>query len=163
MTVSLTASARQRTRPPRSGRRRSPPRFPRPCSSRTGSTRSGTRSRQPTLPINAARRGERPAAANASPPPSPPPPAPLSAQPPPRPEESAPAAPRLAGAAVRVLIEGGVLLLIALTPWAFGCLPPVYQSLLYLAVAALLALWAVRTLLERRLIWATCPLGLALA
>jgi O-antigen ligase len=80
--------------------------------------------------------------------------------PPPRTQESVPAAP---GAAVRGLIEGGVLLLVALTPWAFGCLPPVYQSLLYLAVAALLGLWAVRMLLERRLVWATCPLGLCLA
>jgi O-antigen ligase len=81
---------------------------------------------------------------------------------PPRHEANVRAAPKL-GAAVRVLIEGGVLFVVVLTPWAFGCFPPVYQALLYLAVAVLLALWAVRMLLERRLIWTTCPLGLCLA
>ncbi len=61
------------------------------------------------------------------------------------------------------VMEALVLALTALAPWAFGAVDPPYEFLLYSGVAALLTLWAARTLLEGRLIWQRCPLAVCLA
>jgi tetratricopeptide (TPR) repeat protein len=61
------------------------------------------------------------------------------------------------------LMEAIVLALVCLSPWPFGSVEPDAELALYAGVAVLLALWAVRWLLERRLTWAKCPVVLCLA
>src|SRR5262245_16099027 len=60
-------------------------------------------------------------------------------------------------------MEGVVLLLVALLPWAFGGARAVFEFALFVGVAALMVLWAARMLLERRPILAACPITLCLA
>src|SRR5436189_1292757 len=55
---------------------------------------------------------------------------------------------------LRVTIEAGVLLLVCLSPWAFGCIEPEFEAILYWGLAILIVLWGARTLLEQRLRWA---------
>src|SRR6202035_1421567 len=56
-------------------------------------------------------------------------------------------------AAVRGAIEGGVLLLVALSPWPLGSVELSCEFLLYVCIAFLLSLWGVRMLLEGQLSW----------
>jgi O-antigen ligase/tetratricopeptide (TPR) repeat protein len=60
-------------------------------------------------------------------------------------------------------IEALVLAMVCLSPWAFGGVDPLGQFVLYAGVAGVLALWAVRMLLDGRLSWARCPVLLCLA
>jgi O-antigen ligase len=60
-------------------------------------------------------------------------------------------------------IEALVLAMACLSPWAFGGIDPLGQFVLYAGVAGVLALWAVRILLDGRLPWARCPVLLCLA
>jgi O-antigen ligase/tetratricopeptide (TPR) repeat protein len=65
--------------------------------------------------------------------------------------------------AVQALMEGVVLALVCLSPWAFGAVHPLFEGILYGGVAGLVALWGVRMLLEGRLTWKACPVALCLA
>jgi tetratricopeptide (TPR) repeat protein len=60
-------------------------------------------------------------------------------------------------------MEVGVLVLVCLSPWAFGSAGAEYESALYGGLALLLGLWAARILLERALSWTMCPVALVLA
>jgi hypothetical protein len=64
---------------------------------------------------------------------------------------------------LRVLIEGGLLALVCLSPWAFGAVDPVYEAALYAGLVLLALLWAARLLVEGRLVLRRCPLLLCLA
>src|SRR5438093_123755 len=60
-------------------------------------------------------------------------------------------------------MEALVLALVILSPWSFGAVEPELEFVLFAGVAALLALWGARMLLEGRLRWAKCPVALGLA
>src|SRR5947199_1879898 len=64
---------------------------------------------------------------------------------------------------LRLVMEWIVLLLVILSPWAFGAVDPPYEFLLYVGVALLLVLWAVRGLVEGQLTWKRCPVAVGLA
>ena len=65
--------------------------------------------------------------------------------------------------ALRGGIEGIVLVLVCVSPWAFGGTAPRFELALYAGLAGLLALWAARTAMERRLSWKKCPVAVCLA
>ncbi|HEX5269840.1 MAG TPA: hypothetical protein VFW33_05100, partial [Gemmataceae bacterium] len=77
--------------------------------------------------------------------------------------EVSPPRPSRAAAVVGGLMECVVLVLVCGAPWAFGAVHPAFEALLYAGVAALLLLWALRTLLEGRLRWVYCPVAACLA
>ncbi len=83
-------------------------------------------------------------------------------QPPATPNHSSPARAR-ARAAVRAAMEGLVLLLVFLTPWAFGCVHASFEFLLDAGLALLLVLWAADILLTGQRPWTFCPVALCLA
>jgi tetratricopeptide (TPR) repeat protein/O-antigen ligase len=58
--------------------------------------------------------------------------------------------------------EAVLFSLVAIAPWAFGAVEPVFEFALLLGLAALLLLTAARAVLERGLRGATCPLALVL-
>jgi hypothetical protein len=60
-------------------------------------------------------------------------------------------------------MEGVVLTLTCLSPWAFGAGESLFELCLYAGVALLLLLWGLRMLLEGRLTWKRSPLALCLA
>jgi O-antigen ligase len=64
---------------------------------------------------------------------------------------------------VRGAMEALVLLLVCLSPWAFGAVEPFFEFLLYAGVAALLVLWAAVMLLEGRFTWKKSSVALCLA
>lgn len=64
---------------------------------------------------------------------------------------------------LRAAIEVVVLLLVCLSPWAYGAVHPGFEFLLDLGVGLVLLLWAVRMLLAGELTWKKCPLALCLA
>jgi hypothetical protein len=64
---------------------------------------------------------------------------------------------------LRWAIEGVVLLLVCLSPWAFGAVEPWFLFLLDSGVAVLAALWAAVLLVEGRLSLNWCPVTLCLA
>jgi O-antigen ligase len=59
-------------------------------------------------------------------------------------------------------MEAVVLVMVCLSPWAFGAVHPYFELWLYRGVAALLILWGLRILLEGRLTWNRCPVALCL-
>jgi O-antigen ligase len=61
------------------------------------------------------------------------------------------------------VMEGLLLVLVCLSPWAFGAVHPLSELVLYAGVAGLLLLWGLRTLLEGRWTWKRCPVALCLA
>jgi O-antigen ligase/tetratricopeptide (TPR) repeat protein len=63
---------------------------------------------------------------------------------------------------VRGVIEAGVLALVCLAPWAFGATSPRFEFFLDVGVAGLMALWALRILLDWRWNWQWCPVGACL-
>ncbi len=63
----------------------------------------------------------------------------------------------------RAAMEGVVLLMVCLSPWAFGAVDPFWEFLLLCGVGVVLALWAATMLLEGRLTWRKCPVALCLA
>ena len=63
----------------------------------------------------------------------------------------------------RAAMEAVVLLLVCLSPWAFGAVDPFWEFLLLLGVGVVLVLWAAVLLLEGRLSWRKCPVVLCLA
>src|SRR5437879_1101032 len=64
---------------------------------------------------------------------------------------------------LRAAMEAGVLALVCLSPWAFGGAAPEFEFVLYSGLAVLVSVWAARMLLQRRLSWSACPVGLCLA
>lgn len=66
-------------------------------------------------------------------------------------------------ALLKRLMEGVVLLLVVLAPWAFGAVEPLFEFCLLAGVGVLLVLWAACTLLEWRVRWQRCPVALCLA
>ena len=51
----------------------------------------------------------------------------------------------------------------AAAPWVFGAVHPVSEFALYVGVAVLLLLWAMRMLVEGAITWKSCPVALCLA
>lgn len=60
-------------------------------------------------------------------------------------------------------METVVLVMVCLSPWAFGAVEPLFEFALYVGVSLLLVLWGVRALLEGEVTWARCPIALCLA
>jgi len=58
-----------------------------------------------------------------------------------------------------VAIEGLILLLVVLSPWAFGCTEPIFEAYLCYGVALLALLWAGRILLQGRFVWKKCAVS----
>ena len=63
----------------------------------------------------------------------------------------------------RAAMEAVVLLMVCLSPWAFGAVDPFWEFLLLVGVGVVLVLWAVVLLLEGQLSWRKCPVTLCLA
>src|SRR5581483_7864499 len=55
------------------------------------------------------------------------------------------------------LMEAVILLLVVLSPWAFGAIEPVFQLMLYWGVALLTLLWCIRILFGCAPYWTPCP------
>jgi O-antigen ligase/tetratricopeptide (TPR) repeat protein len=62
-----------------------------------------------------------------------------------------------------IAIEGLVLLMVCLAPWAFGSVEPPHEFLLEAGTALIAALWGVRMVLQGQLTWKKCPVALCLA
>lgn len=60
-------------------------------------------------------------------------------------------------------MEGLLLALVVLSPWAYGSIHPGFELLLDTGLALLLMLWAVRGLLQGQFSWKKCPVALCLA
>ncbi len=71
-----------------------------------------------------------------------------------------PAAP---GRILYPVIEGVVLLLVVLSPWAFGSVHPLFEFVLFAGVALVMTLWGLAMLLNGRVAWKRCPVALGLA
>ncbi len=56
-----------------------------------------------------------------------------------------------------------MLLLVCVSPWAFGAVEAEFEFVLFVGVAGLLLLWGVRCVLAGRFRWAKCPIALCLA
>jgi O-antigen ligase/tetratricopeptide (TPR) repeat protein len=67
------------------------------------------------------------------------------------------------GRVLDVAIEGLVLLLVSLSPWAFGCVHPGFELLLKSGVALLLLLWAAKFVFAGFEPLDYCPLALCMA
>jgi O-antigen ligase len=70
------------------------------------------------------------------------------------------------GAAVRLwhgTTEAVVLLLVCLSPWAFGAVHPLFEALVYAGLAVALLLWATAILAGWQLRWQNCPVALCIA
>ena len=59
-------------------------------------------------------------------------------------------------------MEGVVLAIVCLAPWAFGAADPAFEAVLDGGVA-LLGAWAVQIVWQRRFCWTKCPVLLCLA
>jgi O-antigen ligase/tetratricopeptide (TPR) repeat protein len=59
--------------------------------------------------------------------------------------------------------EGVVLVMVCLSPWAFGAVHPVFEGALDAGVAVLLVLWAARMLLRGKVVLHRCPIMVCLA
>jgi O-antigen ligase/tetratricopeptide (TPR) repeat protein len=64
---------------------------------------------------------------------------------------------------LRAVMEAVVLLMVCLSPWAFGAAGPQFEFYLDVGVAVLMALWGMAIVLEGQLTWRKCPLALCLA
>jgi O-antigen ligase/tetratricopeptide (TPR) repeat protein len=60
-------------------------------------------------------------------------------------------------------MEVVLLLLVCLSPWAYGAVHPGFEFLLDVGIAVLLALWAARMLVERQITWKKSGAALCLA
>ncbi|MGF1579487.1 MAG: O-antigen ligase family protein [Gemmataceae bacterium] len=63
---------------------------------------------------------------------------------------------------VQGVMEGTLLVLVCLSPWALGSIPPLFHFCLYVGLGALLFLWAVRMLAEWRFRWVHSPVAFCL-
>ncbi len=60
-------------------------------------------------------------------------------------------------------MEAVLLGMVSLSPWALGSVDPSAQSWLLAGVALLLILWSLRMLVEWRVSWKTCPVGICIS
>jgi tetratricopeptide (TPR) repeat protein len=60
-------------------------------------------------------------------------------------------------------MEGLLLVLVVLSPWAFGAVDPVFELFLAAGITGLLGLWAAVVIAQGRLNWVRCPAALCLA
>ncbi|MBV8126286.1 MAG: O-antigen ligase family protein, partial [Planctomycetaceae bacterium] len=60
-------------------------------------------------------------------------------------------------------MEAGVLVMVCLSPWAFGAVEPEHEFLLDVGIAVLMILWGARMLLDGQLSWRKCPVAVCLA
>ena len=60
-------------------------------------------------------------------------------------------------------MEAVVLVMLCLSPWAFGALQPEHEFLLDAGIAVLMILWGARMLLDGQLSWQKCPVAVCLA
>src|SRR5689334_8234445 len=63
---------------------------------------------------------------------------------------------------LRTAMEVIVLLMVCLSPWAFGSAGADFEFVLYAGIALLLGLWALQILVEGELSWKKCPVALVL-
>ena len=70
---------------------------------------------------------------------------------------------RTATRLVRGAMETGLLVMVCLSPWAFGAVEPEHEFLLDVGIAVLMILWAARMLLDGQLSWRKCPVAVCLA
>ncbi len=59
-------------------------------------------------------------------------------------------------------MEGLVLLMVALAPWCYGSVDPVFEYGLFVGVGLVCILWGVRSVIEGQFLWFSCPVALAL-
>jgi O-antigen ligase/tetratricopeptide (TPR) repeat protein len=59
-------------------------------------------------------------------------------------------------------MEGVVLLLVALAPWFYGAVDPVFEYGLFIGVGIVALLWGVCSVIDGRFLWFSCPVTLAL-
>lgn len=77
---------------------------------------------------------------------------------------TAPSASRTASPAwIKGVMEAVLLLMVVAAPWLYGAVHPGFELLLDLGVLVLLALWALRIVLERQLVLARCPVTIMLS
>ncbi len=62
-----------------------------------------------------------------------------------------------------VVMEGILLLIVGLSPWAYGAVHPGFEFLLFAGASLLAGLWGLRILLEGRFSWKICPVTVCLA
>src|SRR5437868_5587259 len=60
-------------------------------------------------------------------------------------------------------MEGVILLMVALAPWALGSVDPVFEFALDAGIALLLVLWAAKVAVDGQFVWVRCPVTLCLA
>ena len=70
---------------------------------------------------------------------------------------------RTATGLVRGSMEAVVLVMVCLSPWAFGAVEPEHEFLLDVGIAVLMILWGARMLLDGQLSWRKCPVAVCLA
>ncbi len=70
---------------------------------------------------------------------------------------------RTATRLVRGAMEAGLLVMVCLSPWAFGAVEPEHEFLLDVGIAVLMILWGARMLLDGQLSWRKCPVAVCLA
>lgn len=59
-------------------------------------------------------------------------------------------------------MEGIVLLMVAVSPWFFGAVDPVFEYALLACISLIAVLWGVRAILDRQFLWFACPVALCL-
>jgi O-antigen ligase len=59
-------------------------------------------------------------------------------------------------------MEGLVLAMVVLSPWAYGSVDPEWEFWLYVGLVLLLGLWAIRLLKQFHLPWKNCPIAFCL-
>lgn len=59
-------------------------------------------------------------------------------------------------------MEGIVLAMVCLSPWAYGAVHPGFEFILDAGVSLLVVLWGLRILVEGQLFWTKCPVALCL-
>jgi O-antigen ligase len=64
---------------------------------------------------------------------------------------------------LRAGMEALVLAMACLSPWAFGAVEPVFESILYYGIGLLVVLWGLRVLLAGSFTWKKCPVAFCLA
>lgn len=59
-------------------------------------------------------------------------------------------------------MEGIVLLMVTLAPWCYGAVDPIFEYGLFVGVGLLAALWGIRSVIDGKFVWFSCPVTLSL-
>ena len=59
-------------------------------------------------------------------------------------------------------MEGIVLLMVTLAPWCYGAVDPIFEYGLFVGVGLLAALWGIRSVIDGKFVWFSCPVVLSL-